>query len=85
MFRLSAVILLVAAVCARADGPADNLPDKVRPIPPLGIKLTEADREELQKGSDELGRGIEDLRKKSRHGSICFLMWRFITTRSATP
>src|SRR5262245_43824189 len=64
MFRLSAVMLLVAAVCARADGPADNLPDKVRPIPPLGINLPDADREELEKGSDELGRDIEELRLK---------------------
>jgi dienelactone hydrolase len=59
--------LLLATVLAsgpaRGDGPADNLPAKVRPIPPAGIALTETDRAPLQMGVDALGKGIEDLRQ----------------------
>ena len=46
----------------RADGPSDNLPDKVRRIPPPGIKVPDADRVELEKGVAELDRQIESLR-----------------------
>jgi hypothetical protein len=63
MYRLSLAMLLVAA-SARADGPGDNLPDKVRPVPPPGIRIADTDREELQKGSDELGQQIESLPKE---------------------
>src|SRR4051812_4511767 len=56
---LSAPLLLLAACVARADGPGDNLPDKVRPVPPPGITLPASAREELQKGSDALGGEIE--------------------------
>src|SRR5439155_24136118 len=38
------------------------LPDKVRPIPPPGIEVPAADRDELQAGISELGRQIEALR-----------------------
>src|SRR5438067_13431194 len=31
--------LLLGAASARADGPDDNLPDKVRPVPPPGIRI----------------------------------------------
>ena len=42
-FSLSAVSLVFA------DGPADNLTDKVRPVPPPGIAIPEKDRAELKK------------------------------------
>ncbi len=45
-----------------ADGPADNQLDKVRPVPPKGITVTEADRLAIQSGLDELGREIDGLR-----------------------
>jgi hypothetical protein len=45
-----------------ADGPGDNIADKVRPVPPPGKKIPDADREELQKGVDDLGKEIDDLR-----------------------
>jgi dienelactone hydrolase len=48
---------------ARADGPADNQFDKVRPVPPKGIVVAEADRSVLRAGLDQLGLEIDDLRK----------------------
>src|SRR5439155_26657770 len=50
------------ALLIRADGPSDNLPDKVRRIPPPGIKIPDADRIELERGVAELGSQIESLR-----------------------
>jgi hypothetical protein len=56
------LVLLALPLAALADGPGDNLPDKVRPVPPPGIKVPNADRQELQAGLDELGRQIDALR-----------------------
>ncbi len=52
----------VAATLALADGSSDNLPDKVRRIPPPGIKIADPDRAELESGVAELGKEIEGLR-----------------------
>jgi pimeloyl-ACP methyl ester carboxylesterase len=57
------VVCLVGVSPAPADGPADNLPDRVRPIPPLGIKIPAEDRTRLQAGVEELGRRIARLQK----------------------
>ena len=54
--------LTLAAGALALDGPADNRADKVRPVPPPGVAIPAADREELQKGVDALGKEIEDLR-----------------------
>lgn len=53
----------VLIVAARADGPADNRVDNVRPVPPSGVKLADADRKALQDGVDALGKEIEGLRE----------------------
>jgi dienelactone hydrolase len=58
---MSSLLAFVAPL--RADGPADNHPDKVRPVPPPGIKLADADRTELQTGIETLGKDIEQLRQ----------------------
>ena len=60
-------ILLAAFSCSlawvlRADGPSDNLPDKVRRIPPPGIKISETDRAELENGVEVLASEIRSLR-----------------------
>jgi pimeloyl-ACP methyl ester carboxylesterase len=55
-------LLLLLALAAAGDGPQDNLPDKVRRIPPPGVAIPDADRAELQKGADDLGKEINDLR-----------------------
>jgi dienelactone hydrolase len=51
-----------------ADGPRDNLPDRVRPIPPAGIRVPAGRRQRLQEGVDLLGRLIarlgEDLKEQ---------------------
>jgi hypothetical protein len=52
----------LAAAALHADGPADNQPDKVRPVPPPGVEIPAADRDELQAGVDQLGKEIDDLR-----------------------
>ncbi|HEU0038790.1 MAG TPA: prolyl oligopeptidase family serine peptidase [Verrucomicrobiae bacterium] len=46
----------------RADGLADNWPEKVRPVPPPGIAISETDRAELRAGVAELGKEIDSLR-----------------------
>ena len=45
---------LVAVGPLRGDGPKDNLPANVRPIPPVGIEVPAEDREALQRGLDDL-------------------------------
>ncbi len=53
---------LFVAVTALADGPTDNLADKVRRVPPPGFKISEADRAELTDGATKLATDIEALR-----------------------
>jgi dienelactone hydrolase len=60
---LPLLCVFVIAALLHADGPGDNLPDKVRPVPPPGIKLDDADRTELQTGVDALSKEIEQLRQ----------------------
>ncbi|HZY90433.1 MAG TPA: prolyl oligopeptidase family serine peptidase, partial [Gemmataceae bacterium] len=58
-----ALFVLASAALLRADGPADNRPDNVRPVPPPGIAIPAADRDELRQGLDALGKEVEALRK----------------------
>lgn len=58
---ISLACLLLVSV-GFADGPKDNLADQVRPVPPPGIKIADAERAELEKGDAELGKEIEALR-----------------------
>jgi hypothetical protein len=63
------VALFAAAVCfvagapSAADGPKDNLPDKVRPIPPTdkAVNVPPEDLAELKAGLDELRKAIDDI------------------------
>jgi hypothetical protein len=57
-----ALLFLAAAGFVRADGPKDNLPANVRPVPPPGIEVPPADREELEAGVENLGKEISSLR-----------------------
>jgi len=61
--RLLALSALFFASLLHADGPGDNLPDKVRPVPPAGIKVADGDRNDLQTAADTLGKEIERLRQ----------------------
>src|SRR5215218_3109592 len=38
------LVLAVFALALRADGPGDNIPDKVRPVPPRGVAIPDKDR-----------------------------------------
>lgn len=60
LIAVTAALVLIGFTLA--DGPADNVPDKVRPIPPKGIELSADDRTELQKLTAELAREVEKLR-----------------------
>ncbi|MCF7847588.1 MAG: hypothetical protein K9M45_01965 [Kiritimatiellales bacterium] len=48
------VALLLCCGTVLADGPADNIPDAVRRIPPQGIDVPEKDRMKLRAGLDKL-------------------------------
>lgn len=63
-FFLTALSVPFSFVCnSLGDGPKDNIPGKVRPIPPLGIKIGEKARHELLAGAAKLQGEIESLRK----------------------
>jgi hypothetical protein len=55
-------MLIMAVASLPADGPGDNLPDKVRAVPPPGIVVPPAERAQLQMGVAELDNQIESLR-----------------------
>ncbi len=54
---------LAAALPSLADGPKDNLPDQVRPIPPPGVAIPEPDRAALEEKVRLLGTQIVALEK----------------------
>ena len=56
------LLLLCLALTARADGPADNVVEKVRPVPPPAAKIPDDVRNELLGGADALRGEIEKLR-----------------------
>jgi hypothetical protein len=55
-------LLIIAGPFLSADGPGDNLPDKVRPVPPRGIVVPSQEQAQLHAGVAELGKEIESLR-----------------------
>jgi hypothetical protein len=62
MQALLRVLLIPALILsARADGPKDNLPDNVRPIPPPGILVPEKDAKELRASLAELQKQLDAL------------------------
>lgn len=63
MMKCVLLCLALGVSSVLADGPADNIRSNVRPIPPLGVEVPQADREALQKGLDELKELIGEVRK----------------------
>ncbi len=63
MRQFLSLLVWVLAARAFADGPADNVVEKVRPVPPPGVALSQEVRAELEAGVAQLGREIESLRK----------------------
>ena len=62
-FLLSFGLILVQSQVVIADGPRDNIPGKVRRVPPVGVEVSKADRESLEKGLRELASQIATIRK----------------------
>ncbi len=58
---MAILLPLVAAIAARADGPKDNIPGAVRPIPPPGIEVPAEARRELAGGLDALKAALDAL------------------------
>jgi dienelactone hydrolase len=58
----------------RADGPADNLPDQVRRVPPPGIKISETDRAELENGVMVLTNEVRSLRGELEEPALVALL-----------
>ncbi len=58
---LACFCFVAVASLLRADGPRDNIVDNVRPIPPKGVTVPDADRAELQRGLDELDKAVSAL------------------------
>jgi hypothetical protein len=67
---LSVLVLLAAVPRLAADGPKDNLPDNVRPIPPKGVEVPEADLAELQAGLAELGKEVAALAADPKNAEL---------------
>src|SRR5258707_6501441 len=59
--------LVINCPTARADGLADNVADKVRPVPPPGISVPAADKKELESGLAELEKTIEELHSAAKN------------------
>ena len=49
LLAVATIAIGLMARPARCDGPADNVPDKVRPVPPPGVEIEAKDRAELEK------------------------------------
>lgn len=60
-FLLVALLAAVASLPATADGPKDNDPASVKPIPPAGNDIPAADRDEIKKSLAELQQLIKDM------------------------
>lgn len=61
---LALLVVLAGLTHARADGPADNLPDAVRRVPKLGIEPKAEDRKALEAGLAALTAALADLDAK---------------------
>jgi pimeloyl-ACP methyl ester carboxylesterase len=64
------LLLFVTIALLRADGPADNLADKVRPVPPPGVAIADSDRSELKRGTDELRAKIASLESNTNAAGL---------------
>jgi pimeloyl-ACP methyl ester carboxylesterase len=75
MRKLLSIVFLATAFSVSADGPGDNIPEKVRPVPPPGATLSDEVRAELLDGAGKLGGEIEKLRGelKGRSNALALL------------
>lgn len=64
LIALTALLLLPSAL---ADGPSDNIPAKVRPVPKPGIDVPADERKSLEDGLTKLSERIQTI---ERHGEV---------------
>jgi dienelactone hydrolase len=64
------LLAVFAALPLQADGPKDNLPDQVRPIPPPGVAVPEAKAAILREGLAALGASLDSLRRSEAHREV---------------
>ena len=64
VLQLSVCLLISASLgsVSRGDGQGDNAPDKVRPVPPPGVAVSDTDRTDLESGLGEFSTLLEKLR-----------------------
>ena len=60
-----AIGLLFSCACVFADSPADNKAENVRPVPPPGVQILEADRAEMERGAKSLAEVITRLQSRT--------------------
>ena len=65
MRSLPAFVFFALVLPVLADGPADNLPDKVRPVPGPGIAVPETERKGLEDELAKLGETIDAITAKN--------------------
>jgi hypothetical protein len=63
MRTLVFAISYLVAVAVRADGPMDNIPEKVRPVPPPGVEVPAEARTELEEKLKALDVRIQAIRR----------------------
>ncbi len=64
---LPTLLVLVMCLCqVEADGPADNIPETVRPVPPPGKPIAPEDREAIESSLKQLESRIASLRELSQ-------------------
>lgn len=62
----TAFLLSILPALTWADGPADNMPDSVRPVPPPGIQVPDETRRKLTAGLEQLTQRIEKLAQEMK-------------------
>lgn len=60
LIPIASLLAFVGLLCA--DGPVDNMTDKVRPVPPVGIAVPAPLKAELEEGVQVLGKAIDALK-----------------------
>ncbi|MGV3659145.1 MAG: prolyl oligopeptidase family serine peptidase [Prosthecobacter sp.] len=66
---------LLAVSAALADGPKDNLADNVRPIPPPGVAVPDADKARLTEGLGRLRAAIDEaVKAQAKHPMLADLL-----------
>ncbi len=63
---LATLAALGLGIVAVADGADDNVPEKVRPVPPPGVSVPASDRAVLEQGLSELGTSLSSLKSDAK-------------------